>query len=179
LALLADPDRVGRHLTTMIHALNRSEGMADTDGLGDVLALQIRSVPGGTIRSYRLFPADRLSLTAADAAESPYLEGGAQELQLRHHAPSGHVTRLRIRLDLFELLTRLRDGYLPGVAEQQGLHLGLTIFKHELSSAPYQEILLTVTGRDLHRIRREPADGKLVMEALTPPGSGSPGRGDA
>jgi serine/threonine protein kinase len=178
LALLADTDQVGRHLKAVIHALNRGEGMADPSGLGDVLALQTRTVPSGTIRSYRLFPADRLRLTVAGTADSPYLEGGAQELLLSHHTPSGHITRLRIRLDLFELLTRLRDGYLPGIAEQQGLHLGLTIFKHELSSAPYQEILLTVTGRDLHRIRREPADGKLVMEALAPLGQGSQEQGN-
>ena len=129
LALLADPDQAGQHLNAVIHAFNRGEGMTDPSGLGDVLALQTRTVPGGTIRSYRLFPADRLCLTVANAPDSPYLEGGAQELLLSHHAVSGHITRLRIRLDLFELLTRLRDGYLPGIAEQQGLHLGLTIFK--------------------------------------------------
>jgi serine/threonine protein kinase len=167
MALLANPEQVGRYLTAVIRALNRGEGMADPDSLGDVLALQIRTVPGGTIRSYRLFPAGQLSMTARGTENSPYIEGGAQELLLSHHAPGGHTTRLTIRLDLFELLTRLGAGYLPGAAEQQGLHLGLTIFKHELSSAPYQEILLTATGRDLHRIRRQPADGKLVMEALT------------
>ncbi len=169
--LLADRDRAAHYLPTMIHALNRGEGMTESSGLENILALQTRAVPGGTIRSYRLFPSERLRLTVADATDSPYLEGGAQELLLSHRAPNGHVTQLRIQLDLFELLTRLRDGYLPGIAEQQGLHLGLAIiFKHELSSAPYQEILLTVTGRDLHRIRREPADGRLVMETLAPLG---------
>lgn len=163
--LLARPDRVGEYLPAVIRALNRGEGLPDTLGLGDVLALQLRSVPSGTIRSYRLFPADRLSLGAGAGTTSPYLESGARELVLSHQTQGGHVTSLRIRLDLFELLTRLRDGYLPGVSDEQGLHLGLTIFKHELSSAPYQELLLTVTGSDLHRIRREPG-GKLVMEPV-------------
>jgi serine/threonine protein kinase len=167
MALLASPKQVGRYLAAVIRALNRSEGLVDPDTLGEVLALQIRNVPGGTIRSYRLFPADQLTLTIADTAVSPYVEGGPQALLLSHHAPGGHTTRLTIRLDLFELLTRLGEGYLPGVADQQGLHLGLTIFKHELSSAPYQEILLTSTGRDLHRIRRQSGDGKLVMETLS------------
>jgi serine/threonine protein kinase len=164
--LLAHPDRAGEHLPAVIRALNRGEGLPDTSGLGDVLALQLRSVPGGTIRSYRLFPAVQLALDAGTRVPSPYVESGPGELVLSHTASGGHVTRLRIRLDLFELLTRLRDGYLPGVSDEQGLYLGLTIFKHELSSAPYQELLLTVTGTDLHRIRREPG-GKLVMEAVT------------
>lgn len=172
LDLLARPGHVGKHLPGVIQALNRGEGLPDTSGLGDVLALQVRAVPGGTIRSYRLFPADRLTLAAA-GRPSPYLESGAGELVLSHQALGGHVTRLRIRLDLFELLTRLRDGCLPGVSDEQGLHLGLTIFKNELSSAPYQELLLTVTGSDLHRIRREPS-GKLVMETVTGPASVAP-----
>ena len=39
--------------------------------------------------------------------------------------PGGHVARLRIRLDLFELLEHQRDGYLPSVAELQGRYLEL------------------------------------------------------
>ncbi|WP_239395157.1 serine/threonine protein kinase [Frankia sp. CiP3] len=171
LALLAAPERADQHLPEIIKALNRSEGM---DGAittrggpsGDALVLQTRPVSSGSIRGYRLFPGDQFRLTVAGGRTSPYVESGAQELLLRHQAPSGHVTRLRIRLDLFELLIRLRDGYLPSVAEQQGLHLGLAIFKHELSSAPYQQILLTVTGRDLHQITRQP-DGTLVMTAVS------------
>jgi serine/threonine protein kinase len=162
--LLARPATVSERLPSLLGAINRGEGLSEPDRLGGALALQ-RPVPGGTIRSYRLFPADSLTLTAAGAPQSPYLEGGAQELVLSHEGAGGHRAQLRIRLDLFEMLYRLRDGYLPGVTEEQGLQLGLTIFKNELSAAPYQEVLLTVTGQDLSRIRREP-DGRLVMEAV-------------
>ena len=61
--------------------------------------------------------------------------------------PGGHVARLRIRLDLFELLQHQRDGYLPSVAELQGRYLELVIFKNELSATPYQEVVLTADGR--------------------------------
>lgn len=150
--MLQRPDTVAAHLPTLIHAINRSEGLPDSADLNGAMALQVRVVPGGTIRSYRLFPANSLTLAASGGPASPYLEGGGQELVLSHRGAGGHEARLRIRLDLFELLSRLDDGYLPGVAEQQGLYLGLTIFKHELSAAPYREVLLTVTGRDLARV---------------------------
>lgn len=172
--ILAQPAAAPERLPELIAALNRSEGFAEPDRLGGALALQVRVVPGGTIRSYRLFPASELALTVTGAADSPYLEGRPQELALSHHGAGGHQARLRIRLDLFELLSRLRDGYLPGVAERQGLHLGLTIFKHELSSAPYQEVLLTVTGQELWRISREP-DGRLRMEQVSSSEGGSDG----
>ncbi|WP_329007635.1 protein kinase [Micromonospora rifamycinica] len=159
--LLASPDWVPRYLTTLIAAINRGEGLPGAAVPDGALALQVRAVPGGTIRSYRLFPANSLRLWPAGDAASTYLEGGYQELVLSHRGVAGHEARLRIRLDLFELLSRLGEGYLPSAAEQQGLYLGLSIFKHELSATPYRELLLTVTGRDVHRIRI--ADGGVLV----------------
>jgi serine/threonine protein kinase len=175
--LLSRPAAVSDRLPELISALNRGEGLSEADRVGGALALQVRVVAGGTIRSYRLFPADELSLGVRGAPDSPYLEGVPQELVLSHQGAGGHQARLRIRLDLFELLSRLRDGYLPGVAERQGLHLSLTIFKHELSAAPYQEILLTVTGQELWRVARQP-DGRIQMEQIGA-GEGEGGRDGA
>ena len=102
---------------------------------------------------------------------SRYVESEPDGLELAAAGPGGHVARLRIRLDLFELLQHQRDGYLPSVAELQGRYLDLVIFKNELSATPYQEVVLTTDGRDAHRIRREP-DGRLVMTSLVTPGRG-------
>ncbi|MFJ7210735.1 protein kinase [Amycolatopsis sp. NPDC098790] len=165
-AWLSTPDLVGDRLGTVIAALNRSEGLGELARTGDALALRLRMMPKETIRSYRLFPAENLTLSTTGAPTTPYVEGSAAELVLVHHGAGGHQARLRVRLDLFELLWRLGQGYLPGVAERQGLNLGLTIFKNELSAAPYQELLLTTTGADLWRVSREPG-GKVRMEPLT------------
>ena len=102
----------------------------------------------------------------AGAPASRYVESEPDGLELTAEGPGGHVARLRIRLDLFELLQHQRDGYLPSVAELQGRYLDLVIFKNELSAAPYQEVVLTTGGEDAHRIRREP-DGRLVMTSLS------------
>ena len=166
LELLSRPAGVADHLPEIIRAINRGEGLPDPDRLGDVLALQLRQVTGGSIRSYRLFSAAELSLTTMLPEPSPYLEEQPDGLVLSYHGGGEQRARLRIRLDLYELLSRLRDGYLPGVAERQGLYLGLTIFKNELSAAPYQEVLLTTGGRDLYRIRRDPG-GRLRMLPVT------------
>ncbi|WP_116021513.1 methylation-associated defense system protein kinase MAD6 [Thermomonospora umbrina] len=165
LSLLHDPEQAAARLPDLIAAINRGEGLPDPRRLGDTLALQVRHVPGGTVRSHRLFPIDALTLTMSGGPPSPYLEQEPDGLVLRYHGPAGQTARLRIQLDLFELLYRLRDGYLPSVADRQGHYLGLTIFKNELSAAPYQEIVLSAGGRGLHRVRRE-RDGRLVMEPL-------------
>jgi len=48
----------------------------------------------------------------------------------------------------------------------------LTIFKNMLGAAPYQAVLLTVTGHDLHRIERGEHDGVLTLDPH--PVEGSP-----
>lgn len=165
LRLLTHPADLPAELPALVTAINRGEGLPDADLVGGNLALAIRDVPGGTIREYRLFPPSALTLTAASASTSPYVESEPECLELTAEGPGGHRARLRIRLDLFELLQHQRDGYLPSVAELQGRYLDLVIFKNELSAAPYQEVILTTDGKRAHRIRRE-ADGRLVMTPL-------------
>jgi hypothetical protein len=63
------------------------------------------------------------------------------------------------------MLTRLNQGYRPSVEEQQGFYRNLAVFKNLLASAPYQEVLLSETGNDFYRIRRD-SDGNLSLEPL-------------
>jgi serine/threonine protein kinase len=165
LSWLATPGQPGARLAELVSAINRGEGLPEPELADGALALAVRDVPGGTIRSYRLFPASSLALTLAGPPASHYVEGEPDCLELTAHGPGGHAARLRIRLDLFELLQHQREGYLPSVAEQQGRHLDLVIFKNELSATPYQEVVLTTGKPGAHRIRREPG-GRLVMTAL-------------
>ncbi|SDT60882.1 methylation-associated defense system protein kinase MAD6 [Actinoplanes derwentensis] len=162
--LLEQPETAPGYLPALIAAVNRGEGLSGAAVSGGALALQVRPVPGSTVRSYRLFPANSLQLQPAGHPASPYLEGGHRELVLGYRGAGGHRAELEIRLDLFELLYQLGNGHLPSAAERQGLYLGLTIFKNELSATPYREILLTVAGEDVRRIRIVEG-GTLVMDA--------------
>jgi serine/threonine protein kinase len=170
LELLSSPQAAAA-LGDVLAAINRGEGLANPGRLGDALALRVRDVPGGTIRSYRLFPSGRFTLAAAAASSSPYVESKPEALVLRYAAPDGQEASLDIRLDLFELLQNLARGHQPGIEDRQGQLLSLAVFKNILGSVPYQEILLTETGHDLHRITRE-KDGRLRMRQL--PGNQEP-----
>ncbi|SDJ28074.1 Serine/threonine protein kinase [Actinokineospora alba] len=157
LGLLSSPGKAAAARDNVLFALNRGEGLAAPQRIGDALALKVRNVPQGTIRSYRVFPAAGFTLAPGEPLSSPYIESGRSELRLRYEDPDGRQgsrAELAIRLDLFEMLQRFEQGYRPGAADLQGRQLALAVFKNTLAAVPYQEILLTTHGHDLHRIRR-------------------------
>jgi serine/threonine protein kinase len=171
LRILAGAAPVRDTTQAIVYAINRSEGLAEPAKLGPALVLAVRQVRGGSIRSYRLFPLDGFMVEAAGPQPSPYVENAPDRLLLRFDPatyatpPGTQVPELVIRLDLYEMLWRLRRGGLPAPVDLQGQHLSLTIFKNMLGAAPYQAVLLTVTGHDLHRIERSERDGMLTLGA--------------
>jgi len=168
--LVTGETQPGIYLDEVVTAINRGEGLSNPKRLGNALALRVRVVERGTVRSYRLFPGERFSLDLPPGAGNEFVEHIPQTLRLVYTAPSGQQAELLVDLDIYEMLARLNDGYRPSLEELQGYYLTLTVFKNVLSSAPYQEVLLSRTGHDFYRIRRE-SEGTLHLEAL--PGGAS------
>jgi len=158
----------------IIRAVNRGEGVFDNRRLRGKLALQVRQVEAATVRSYRVFPAERFELVPQEPAQaSPYLEHSPTALLLRYADGTELQAELVINLDVFEMLNRLNQGYRPTVDELQGYYLTLAVFKNILGSAPYQEVLLTPTGHEFYSVTRYPG-GQLAMclsEESTPYGT--------
>ena len=163
--LVTGRNSAGLHLDPLLRAINRGEGLSDPRRLGNALALRVRDVEHGTVRSYRLFPGERFELKLPAASSNRFVEHAPQELRLVYTPPGGEPAELVVDLDIFEMLTRLADGYQPSLEEQQGRYLTLTVFKNVLSSAPYQEVLVTPSGHDFYRIERVPT-GVLKLRKL-------------
>lgn len=152
----------------LLHAINRGEGLQRPERLGGSLALQLRQVEHGTVRSYRLFPLDGFTLRVQDfAAHARFVEHlpTGLTLQFTPHGNGTMTSELVINLDVFEMLTRLNEGYRPSVEEMQGFYLCLGVFKNSLNAQPYREILLTTTGHDFYRMARHD-DGKVELRLL-------------
>jgi len=148
-------------VTAILRAINRGEGLSDPARLGNQLALRVRQVDKGTLRSYRLFDGDHFTLrTEQETAPHPFLECLSQALVLLYDSGDGHKANLRINLDIYEMLMRLNNGYRPSIEEQEGFYLSLAVFKNVLSAAPYQEVLLTDSGFEFFQIRRD--DGGIL-----------------
>jgi serine/threonine protein kinase len=165
---LAAIERAGQKktedVTSILTAINRGEGLRNPALIGDNLALRVRQVERGTIRSYRLFEGGNFSLSTEHANKShPFLEMFSPALILGYSPDSHRPATLRITLDIFEMLMRLNDGYRPSIEEEEGFYLSLAVFKNILSAAPYQDVLLTESGFDFYRIRRD-LEGVLHLE---------------
>lgn len=154
--------------TEILHAINRGEALQRPERLGGSLALQLRLVEHGTVRSYRLFPLAGFSLAVQDyAAKAGFVEHLPTGVLLRFKGEGAHAisSELIINLDVFEMLVRLNEGYRPSVEEMQGLYLCLGVFKNSLNAQPYREILLTTTGHDFYRLTRH-ADGHIELSLM-------------
>ncbi len=149
-------------LDPLLVAINRGEGLSRPERIGNNLALEVRRVTGGSVRSYRLYPRDRFSLSLTDkASRSRFVEHMPTGLALRYQDQNLEA-ELLVSLDVYEMLQRLNEGYRPSVEEEQGYYLSLAVFKNQLGSAPYQEVLLSTSGHDFYRVARQ-ADGRLEM----------------
>jgi serine/threonine protein kinase len=150
-------------LDTLLRAINRGEGLTRPERIGNNLALEVRRVDGGSVRSYRLYPHERFSLELADqATRSRFVEHMPTGLVLRYQDQAGLMAELVVSLDVYEMLWRLKEGYRPSVEDEQGSYRSLAVFKNLLGSAPYQEVLLSTSGHDFYRVARH-ADGRLEM----------------
>lgn len=84
LALVRNGETFDEVLQNLLHALNRGEGLAKPQLLGARLAIRVRHVEKGTIRSYRLFPAERFTSAIDDAAA---------RARFVEHLPGGLILR--------------------------------------------------------------------------------------
>lgn len=149
-------------LPELVQAINRGEGLLDPSRLEGSLALQVRQVERGTIRSYRLYDGSRFRLSLRDGASRARFVEHMPDALVLSFDDEGNQAELVINLDVFEMLERLNHGYRPSLEEEQGYYLSLAVFKNILGSAPYQEVLLTTTGHDFYRVERH-EDGRLEM----------------
>src|SRR5262249_2762625 len=92
------PATVGLH--EVLSAINRGEGLVNPDRVNNGLALQVRTVEGGSIRSYRVFPHSHFRLEVLDeASRARFVEHMPDGLVLWYEDAAGGCADLRITLD--------------------------------------------------------------------------------
>jgi hypothetical protein len=136
----------------VVEAISLSEGLRTTQVRKDFLALRVSRVKNPTVRSYRLFPASAFRVQLAeDQALGEFLEFAADSVDLVADESIGRA-RLRISLDLLEMLELIRSGYRPSPADLQGLFVNLLIFRNALMNLPFDRVMVTSDDENLYEV---------------------------
>ena len=102
--LVTGKSQPGMCLDGLLTAINRGEGLSDPKRLGNTLALRVRVVEHGTIRSYRLFPGERFQLLLPATGSNEFVEHIPQALRLVYSGARGNEAELLVSLDVYEML---------------------------------------------------------------------------
>ncbi|MFT3769607.1 MAG: protein kinase [Minicystis sp.] len=162
----------------VVHAISRAEGVQSEALCDRYLALKITRVRDAEVRSYRLFPKESFHVAVARApALADYLEYAPDAIELVSEGGKG-AARLRISLDLLEMLELIRSGYRPTANELAGLFVNLLIFRNELLTTTFNSVLVTADDRDFYEISAEGRrDGiRLSLQKHVEPGEAPEGR---
>jgi len=110
---------------------------------------------------FKRYPVEEFSCQVLAPSDTRFTETCPNTIAFAH--VSGEPL-LRVHLDLFELLMRMREGYVPDVLEWQPYLVDLAQFKTHLQRRRSDEVILIESGRLLHRVYQK--EGTLVREPL-------------
>ena len=150
----------------VVDAISLSEGLRNKDIRERYLALKITRVKEARLRSYRLFPKDSFSIKVDRAPGLvDYIEYAPDAVDIIGERGDG-VASLRVSLDLLEMLELVGSGYRPTTSDLQGLFVNLLIFRNELLTTTFDEVLVTTDDQEFYKIAAQGgADGiRLVLE---------------
>jgi len=162
----------------VLESITLAEGLRDPQVRKRYLALRVSRVKQGGLRSYRLFPRERLRVEVAPMGDlARYLEYSPDAVELIATEQTA-TARLRIPLDLLEMLELIRNGYRPSPSDLQGLFVNLLIFRNELLNLPFDRIIVTPDEENLYEIAASigpQRDIRLQVGRFEVTGSGSQG----
>jgi len=94
--------------------------------------------------------------------EKKYLECFPDHIIFRHVDQSAS---LEINIDLFEILMRIKEGYVPTSIEIQTFFLNLEMFKRRILAKRSTKVILTEDDANLYSFEKS-ATGKLVLNKI-------------
>ena len=150
-----DPN--GHLKQAIIFAISKSESIYDEHRGKENICIRTRHEPNAKVKAFFTYPADHFTLGVdRQEAQSEFIEFLPASILLKHH--DRNIT-LETSLDLYEMLMRIRDGYVPAAGEMRAFFLNLLMFKKQLMSMPSERLLLTETDYQLYQLKRTPQNG--------------------
>ena len=145
----ADP---GEHLKkAIVLSISRSESIYDTTRGEENICIRTRQDSDAKVKAFFTYSSDQFVLERPKPGlQGRYIEFLPASIILRHIQRSD--IELEISLDLYEMLMRIRDGYVPAAGEMRTFFLNLLMFKKQLMATPSEQMLLTKDDYQLFKM---------------------------
>lgn len=176
--VLPRTEEEGREASTqlrdrVVEAICLSEGVRNEGIRKRYLALKITRVKDANLRSYRLFPKESFTVhVPKPAGLVDFLEYAPDAVEVVAERGAG-VARLRVSLDLLEMLDLIGSGYRPTTTDLQGLFVNLLIFRNELLTTTFHEVLVTRDDREFYRIAAHAGAAGIRLDLEKADGEGA------
>ena len=136
----------------VVEAISLAEGVRNPRLRRNYVALRVSRIKDATIRSYRLFEKNTFRIDVLRPAHESFLEFAPDTVEL---VSTDGPARLRISLDLLEMLELIRHGHRPTAAELHGLFVNLVIFRNELVATTFDRVLLSADDEQFYELSAE------------------------
>lgn len=160
----ARTDTGGRLKEAIILSISRSETIYDGQRGKENICIRTRHDTINKVKAYFIYPADQFVLSLPKAgAQEVFIEFLPSNIVLRH---VDLPIALEISLDLYEMLMRIRDGYVPAAGEMRAFFLNLLMFKKQLMATPSERLLITDNDYRIYQMTRTASNG-VTLSSLT------------
>lgn len=150
-------DPGGQLKLKLVEGISRSEGIYHPQRSRENICIRTRQDTGTQVRAFFTYPATDFAVEqVVQNSQAHSIEYLPASITFRH-LPTG--VSLEISLDLYEMLMRIRDGYVPTAGEMRAFFLNLLMFKKQLMALPAKELLLTETDYQIYKLIRTPQNG--------------------
>lgn len=144
-------------------AISKSERIYNDLVGKENLCLHSAAAKRTVTKSFYGFPASDFEVIVKDiGSQDDYLEYLPNCIYYRH---VDKTAELEISLDLFEVLCRIHEGYMPTASEIRSFFLNLEMFKRRITAKRSDRIFLTEDDTNLFEIKSDAAK-RLVMTKL-------------
>jgi hypothetical protein len=150
-------DTGGRLKEAIILAISRSETIYDGQRAKENICIRTRHDATSKVKAFFVYPADQFALALPKSGPpGKFIEFLPSYIVLRNVE---RPVELEISLDLYEMLMRIRDGYVPAAGEMRAFFLNLLMFKKQLMATPSERLLITDNDFRIYQLTRTNGNG--------------------
>lgn len=157
-------DSGGQLKEAIVLAISRSETIYDGQRAKENICIRTRHDASSKVKAFFVYSADQFALDLPiPGSQAAYIEFLPSNIILRHGV---QPVALDISLDLYEMLMRIRDGYMPAAGEMRAFFLNLLMFKKQLMTTPSDRLLITDNDYRIFQLTRNAQNG-VTLSSIT------------